>query len=76
MSSKNLFGQYTSKRMKDWVEILKLYEKDNIYLGEVGSLLLRNVNYEVPALRKLITKAITLKNVSIFYAKFKKKCYI
>lgn len=53
--------------MKDWVEIVKLYEKDNIYLGEVASLLQRNVNYEVPALKKQITKAINLKNVYCFF---------
>ena len=31
--SKNIFGYYSSQRMKDWIEIIKLYEKDNIYLG-------------------------------------------
>ncbi|EEB12105.1 conserved hypothetical protein [Pediculus humanus corporis] len=60
INSKNLFGQYTSQRMKDWVEIVKLYEKDNIYLGEVASLLQRTVSYEVPALKKQISKIATL----------------
>lgn len=32
-SSKNIFGQYTSKRFQDWQEILKLYQKDNVFLG-------------------------------------------
>lgn len=32
-SSKNIFGQYTSQRMIDWQEIVKLYEKDNVFLG-------------------------------------------
>ena len=31
--SKNIFGFYSSQRMKDWQEIIKLYEKDNVYLG-------------------------------------------
>lgn len=34
-STKNIFGTYSSKRMKDWLEILKLYDKGNIYLGKI-----------------------------------------
>uniref|UniRef100_A0A3Q2CX35 CDK5 regulatory subunit associated protein 3 n=1 Tax=Cyprinodon variegatus TaxID=28743 RepID=A0A3Q2CX35_CYPVA len=56
-SSKNIFGRYSSQRMKDWQEIVSLYEADNVYLAEVASLLIRNVSYEGPALRKQITKA-------------------
>lgn len=33
--SKNIFGRYSSQRMKDWQEIVKLYEKDNVYLGKL-----------------------------------------
>ena len=32
--AKNLLGQYQSGLMKDLAEVLKLYEKDNIYLGK------------------------------------------
>uniref|UniRef100_A0A2K5KLF9 CDK5 regulatory subunit associated protein 3 n=2 Tax=Cercopithecinae TaxID=9528 RepID=A0A2K5KLF9_CERAT len=32
-STKNIFGRYSSQRMKDWQEIIALYEKDNTYLG-------------------------------------------
>ncbi|XP_049616132.1 CDK5 regulatory subunit-associated protein 3 [Syngnathus scovelli] len=56
-SSKNIFGKYSSQRMKDWQEILHLYQADNIYLAEVASLLTRNVSYEGPALRKQLAKA-------------------
>lgn len=56
-SSKNIFGRYSSQRMKDWQEIVSLYEKDNVYLAEVSSLLSRNVSYEGPALRKQLAKA-------------------
>jgi len=56
-SSKNIFGRYSSQRMKDWQEIVSLYEADNIYLAEVASLLSRNVSYEGPALRKQLAKA-------------------
>ncbi|XP_037547579.1 CDK5 regulatory subunit-associated protein 3 [Nematolebias whitei] len=56
-SSKNIFGRYSSQRMKDWQEIVSLYEADNVYLAEVASLLTRNVSYEGPALRKQLAKA-------------------
>nr|XP_057924425.1 CDK5 regulatory subunit-associated protein 3 isoform X1 [Doryrhamphus excisus] len=56
-SSKNIFGRYSSQRMKDWQEIVSLYEAENIYVAEVASLLARNVNYEGPALRKQLAKA-------------------
>ncbi|CAH1774392.1 unnamed protein product [Owenia fusiformis] len=55
-ASKNIFGGYSSKRMKDWLEILKLYETENVGLAEAAQLLTRNVNYEVPALKRQITK--------------------
>uniref|UniRef100_A0A8C7M3N8 CDK5 regulatory subunit associated protein 3 n=1 Tax=Oncorhynchus kisutch TaxID=8019 RepID=A0A8C7M3N8_ONCKI len=56
-SSKNIFGRYSSQRMKDWQEIVSLYEADNVYLAEVASLLSRTVSYEGPALRKQVAKA-------------------
>nr|XP_012137613.1 PREDICTED: CDK5 regulatory subunit-associated protein 3 [Megachile rotundata] len=54
--TKNLFGRYGSQRMKDWQEILNLYEKDNVYLAEVAQMLIRNVNYEIPSTKKQIQK--------------------
>ncbi|KAL1518236.1 hypothetical protein ABEB36_001889 [Hypothenemus hampei] len=50
--SKNIFGMYGSQRMKDWQEILNLYQKDNIYLAEAATMLIRNVSYEIPSLKK------------------------
>ncbi|XP_006833722.1 PREDICTED: CDK5 regulatory subunit-associated protein 3 [Chrysochloris asiatica] len=55
-STKNIFGRYSSQRMKDWQEIVALYEKDNTYLVELSSLLVRNVSYEIPSLKKQIAK--------------------
>ncbi|XP_055983191.1 CDK5 regulatory subunit-associated protein 3 [Sorex fumeus] len=55
-STKNIFGRYSSQRMKDWQEIVTLYEKDNTYLVELSSLLVRNVSYEIPSLKKQIAK--------------------
>lgn len=54
--SKNLFGMYGSQRMKDWQEIVRLYQKDNVYLAESANILLRNVKYEVPGIKKQISK--------------------
>ncbi|XP_054161592.1 CDK5 regulatory subunit-associated protein 3-like [Oppia nitens] len=54
--SKNVFGYYSSQRMKDWLEITKLYEKDSIYLADWAQSLIRNVNYEVPSLKKQLAK--------------------
>lgn len=55
--TKNLFGSYGSQRMKDWLEIEKLYLKDNIYLGEACDLLVQNIKYHIPAVKKQISKA-------------------
>jgi len=50
--SKNFFGQYGSKRMKDWKQIVSDYEADSIYLSEAGQILTQNVVYELPGLKK------------------------
>lgn len=50
--TKNIFGMYSSRRMKDWQEIVKLYEKENLYLAELSSRLLRNLNYEIPSIKR------------------------
>lgn len=55
-NTKNIFGMYSSQRMKDWNNIVSLYQKNNIYLAEAASILQRNVAYEIPALKKAINK--------------------
>lgn len=62
-NSKNFFGSYGSQRMKDWQEIVRLYEKDNVYLAEAAQMLIRNANYEVPSLKKQIAKCEQLQVV-------------
>lgn len=54
--SKNIFGLYGSQRMKDWQDIISCYQKDNKYLAEVSQVLVRNVSYEIPNLKKQINK--------------------
>lgn len=53
--TKSLFGRYGSQRMTDWKEIVRLYERDAVYLAEAAQIYLRN-NTEVPSLRKQRTK--------------------
>ncbi|KAK4873182.1 hypothetical protein RN001_015211 [Aquatica leii] len=54
--TKNLFGSYGSKRMKDWKDIVQMYEKNSLYLAEAAQMLIRNVNFEVTSLRKQLSK--------------------
>jgi hypothetical protein len=54
--TKNIFGMYSSQRMKDWNSIAGMYQKNGLYLGEAASILQRNVAYEIPALKKQINK--------------------
>ncbi len=56
---------YGSQRMKDWQEIVRLYQKDNVYLAEAANILLRNVKYEVPNLKKQIAKYKQMQQVCI-----------
>jgi len=54
--TRNIFGMYSSQRIKDWNNVVSLYQKNNIYLGEAASLLQRNVSYEIPSLKKQVHK--------------------
>lgn len=54
--TKNLFGRYGSQRMKDWNDIIAFYQKDNLYLAEAAQMVIRNVNFEVPSLKKQMQK--------------------
>lgn len=47
---------YGSQRMKDWQEVIKLYERESMYLAEAAQILTRNITYEIPSLKKQITK--------------------
>ena len=71
-NSKNIFGMYSSQRMKDWANIVSLYQKNGIYLGEAASILQRNVAYEIPALKKQINKCQQQSMVIKFFVHFKK----
>ena len=42
--------------MKDWKDIIQLYERDNSYLAEAAQLIQRLVHYEIPAANRQIAK--------------------
>ena len=50
--------------MKDWQEVVRLYEKDNVYLAEASQILMRNVAYEIPGTKKSIAKCEQVQHVS------------
>lgn len=54
--SKNIFGYYSSQRMKDWQDIVYSYERDYIYLAEIATDLIRETSYEVPGIRRVIQR--------------------
>lgn len=53
-SSKNIFGFYSSQRMKDWQDVVSAYQRDCVYLAEISTDLIRETNYEIPGIRKVI----------------------
>jgi len=63
-SSKNIFGRYSSQRMKDWQEILALYENDSVYLGECAQMLQQYTQFEIPALKKQLMRLQQTEQVS------------
>ena len=48
---KTLFGNYSSESIYEWESLLKLYEKNNLYLADCAKHLLQVGVYEVPSLK-------------------------
>lgn len=63
--ARNVFGGYSSKRMNDWMEIIKMYERNNVFIAECARLLSTSVYFDVPALRKKIQKLEQMQQVYI-----------
>lgn len=49
---KNWLGQYTSEKMRVWATIKSSYEKDRIYLGEAAQIVVQNLKYEIPSIKR------------------------
>jgi hypothetical protein len=56
-AQKNWLGQYKNQATKEWEAILGMYHKDNVHLAEAAMILNQNVQFEIPALRKIIQQA-------------------
>jgi len=84
--STNFFGQYSSQRMKDWQVIVQLYKEDNVFLAEAAHMLMVNVNFEIPALKRQVAKCQQIQlestrkendctsNSAIFREKYRQVC--
>eukprot|EP00002_Diphylleia_rotans_P001947 TRINITY_DN1118_c0_g2_i1.p1 TRINITY_DN1118_c0_g2~~TRINITY_DN1118_c0_g2_i1.p1 ORF type:complete len:565 (+),score=146.07 TRINITY_DN1118_c0_g2_i1:72-1766(+) len=55
---KDFFGRYSSKRMKDWDDVIRAYEANHIFLGEAAQYLVQQVTYEIPAMKKTIQRQL------------------
>eukprot|EP00004_Rigifila_ramosa_P015773 TRINITY_DN3687_c0_g1_i3.p1 TRINITY_DN3687_c0_g1~~TRINITY_DN3687_c0_g1_i3.p1 ORF type:complete len:550 (+),score=141.09 TRINITY_DN3687_c0_g1_i3:247-1650(+) len=53
---RTFFGGFSSQRMKDWDEIVTLYETSNIHLAELATSIAHHVNFELPAVKKGIAR--------------------
>ncbi|XP_022655057.1 CDK5 regulatory subunit-associated protein 3-like isoform X2 [Varroa destructor] len=63
--TKNFFGCYSSQRMKDWLEVIRLYKVDNVYLADAAQQLTRTINYEIPSMKRQINKNRQLQEESV-----------
>jgi len=53
-AQKNWLGQYKNQATKEWEAILAMYTKDNVHQAEAAMIMNQNVQYEIPALRKIV----------------------
>ena len=49
---KNFIGRYKSQVAIDWQLLLRIYEKDNLYLAEYGKIVQQLQGFDLPSLKK------------------------
>ena len=55
-TGKNLFNSYKDPDLAKWDSIVYDYERDNIFLGEAARILNANAEYEIPAIKDMLTQ--------------------
>eukprot|EP01130_Rhizamoeba_saxonica_P002833 TRINITY_DN1265_c0_g1_i4.p2 TRINITY_DN1265_c0_g1~~TRINITY_DN1265_c0_g1_i4.p2 ORF type:complete len:547 (-),score=129.62 TRINITY_DN1265_c0_g1_i4:2349-3989(-) len=53
---RNFFGKYNSPLIAQWNAILDTYKKNNVYLSQAATILVQNVKYEIPSIKKDMDK--------------------
>jgi len=51
---KNFIGRYKSQLVLDWQMLMRIYEKDFLFLAEYGKIVQQLVSFDIPAQRKAL----------------------
>jgi hypothetical protein len=49
---KSFLGRYKSPLMLDWQLLLRIYDKDSLYLAEYGKIVQQLHGFDIPSLKK------------------------